>query len=108
MWVRHQNYPETDIVTWADGLQTRNLSVEAEYSLNILPDLDLQFYGDAGGLSVVALFAVERFDGDRINALLLQLEEIVARMIEAPQAPLSQWMESRGEQQTDVATNCFV
>jgi amino acid adenylation domain-containing protein len=86
--VRHQNFPEPERQYWADGLKVKSLQIEQQRRAK--SDLDLQYYGDANGLSVVAEFDMDRFETEHVDELLEEVEELLGRLIEAPQSPLWQ------------------
>jgi amino acid adenylation domain-containing protein len=86
--VRHQNFPQAEVEHWAGGLQARALPEIAEQLRTAKCDLDLQYFGDASGLSVVAEFDVDRFDRQSVEALLLQTEDFLRELVKRPQAPL--------------------
>ena len=97
--IRHHNYPKADIHQWAGGLQARGLSANVLQTRQAKSDLDLQYYGDANRLLVVVEFDAERFDPERVEELLLQMESLLAGLVKAPDAPLSHLLgPSAGEQ----------
>jgi amino acid adenylation domain-containing protein len=93
--VRHQNYPEAELQKWAGGVEARPLLTEQMRRAR--SDLDLQYYGGADGLSVVAEFDTERLDLERVEALLEESEELLERLIQAPQWPLWRLVEPSSE-----------
>jgi amino acid adenylation domain-containing protein len=101
--LRHQNFPEADIREWAGGLKARELSASAEPIGHAKCDLDLQYYGNAGGLSVVAEFDTARFSAERVEALLLELEFLLGCLIAAPHASLSELIEPSIEERAQLA-----
>jgi amino acid adenylation domain-containing protein len=94
--VRHQNYPEAELQQWSGGLEARPFL--AEQIRRAKSDLDLQYYGDASNLFVVAEFDMDRFDAERVEALLVEVEQLLGRLIEAPQWPLWRLVELSSEE----------
>jgi hypothetical protein len=98
--VRHQNYPEAELQQWSGGLEARPFLVEQ--TCRAKSDLDLQYYGDADNLFVVAEFDMDRFDAERVEALLVEMEQLLGRLIEAPQSPLWRLVEPISEEQANL------
>jgi len=69
--LRHQNYRKAEIRHWAGGLEARALGGERVRQAN--SDLDLQYFGDAAELSVVAEYDTARFSNAEVNGLLDEL-----------------------------------
>ncbi|WP_186032300.1 non-ribosomal peptide synthetase, partial [Burkholderia gladioli] len=93
--LRHQNLPDVDVEQWAAGLE----SAPYEMALNAVAkcDLDLQYFGDERHLQVLAEFDTSRADPARVEALLVEMEAILSRLLDIPDAPISAWLT------TDVA-----
>jgi hypothetical protein len=89
--VRHDNYPKAEIQHWAGGLQARQISSDTQRNSRMLPQLDLSYYGDANELLLDVRFAAERFDEEDIKGLLLEMESLLFRLVNMPDAPLS-WL----------------
>jgi amino acid adenylation domain-containing protein len=94
--VRHQNYPEVEQQDWSAGLEAKPFLIEQKRRAKC--DLDLQYFGDARGLSVVAEFDTDRFDAERVEELLVEVERLLSRLIEAPQRPLWRLVEPTPEE----------
>jgi non-ribosomal peptide synthetase component F len=100
--LRHQNFPEADVQHWAGGLEARVLSGTAKEVSYAKCDLDLRYHGDGSGLSVVAEFDTDCFDAKRVESLLLEMEHLLAQLVEMPHAPLSRLIEPSVEEQRSL------
>jgi pristinamycin I synthase 3 and 4 len=93
--VRHQNYPEAELKPWPKGL-IEPFVIEQERRAK--SDLDLKYYGDASDLSVMVEFDTDRFDAERVEELLVEVEQLLGRLIEEPQKPLWRLVEPSSEE----------
>jgi amino acid adenylation domain-containing protein len=98
--VRHQNFPEAEPQPWLGGLKMRPLLTDQMRRAK--SDLDLQYYGDAHNLSVVAEFDTDRLDEGQAKALMIEAERLLGRLIDAPQWPLWRLVEPSSKDRADL------
>ena len=84
--VRHQNFPDTVDAQWGDGL-TVELLPGSEQSAKC--PLDLQFFGDARGLSATVEYAADLFDEATVRRLVQHHQQVLQQMVRQPMQPLS-------------------
>ena len=89
--LRHQNFPEADMGAWAGGLKAQWFDVRSVTEARpATGDLDLQYFGDGRELEARVGFDSERFDAAFVHSLLEEMELLLGRLVERPEAPLSQ------------------
>ncbi|WP_186174202.1 amino acid adenylation domain-containing protein [Burkholderia gladioli] len=99
--LRHQNVPPVETHDWGGGL---SLSVQQEVvNRQAQSDLDLEIFGDGKGLELVANYDSLRFDASQMDFMLTVLEELLARMADAPETPLAALREPTPAEQALVA-----
>ena len=84
--VRHQNFPDTVDGQWGDGLTIAPLP-ETEQSAKC--PLDVQFFGDAQGLTATVQYAADLFDEATVRRLLQHHQQVLQHMVRRPQQLLS-------------------
>ena len=89
--LRHQTIPPIDMAGWGEGL-TVDLWPES-IARPAQSDLDLEIFGDARGLEIVANFDSARFGVQQIDLMLDVMQEILARLVEEPEARLTAFLE---------------
>ncbi|WP_186128369.1 amino acid adenylation domain-containing protein [Burkholderia gladioli] len=99
--LRHQNVPPVETHDWGGGL---SLSVQQEVvNRQAQSDLDLEIFGDGKGLELVANYDSLRFDASQMDFMLTVLEELLARMADAPETSLAALREPTPAEQALVA-----
>ncbi|NIF64930.1 amino acid adenylation domain-containing protein, partial [Burkholderia sp. Cy-647] len=90
--LRHQNVPSIQADDWGGGLVLAPLDSIADPEALSRPaqsDLDLEIFGDADGLELVANYDSLRFDATQIGFMLGTLQALLERMVELPGASLA-------------------
>jgi non-ribosomal peptide synthetase component F len=106
--LRHQNLQAIEISAWSTGLQLRELTAGEQRMATT--DLDVQYLGDErSGLSVAAVYNVERLDRDAVEAVLDDAELMLQRLEETPDVPVSELLQlTQDEQEEQRAALCGV
>ncbi|MGY2288218.1 amino acid adenylation domain-containing protein [Pseudomonas sp. SDO528_S397] len=85
--LRHQNFPGVDSQPWGDTLSVHEWPLAADRTAHA--DLDLEVFGDARALELVASFDTLRFGAAQVELMLSVWLDTLARMVEAPQHTLT-------------------
>ncbi|WP_246797359.1 non-ribosomal peptide synthetase [Burkholderia perseverans] len=99
--LRHQNVPPVQTHDWGDGLAITVL--QESVAREAQSDLDLEIFGDGGGLEIVANYDSLRFDARQIGLMLSVLEQLLERMAQAPGASLAALREPTAVERALVA-----
>ena len=84
--VRHQNLPDSLGSQWSDELTVELLPGHEQVAKCAL---DLQFFGDARGMSAAVEYAADLFDEATVLRLLRHHQKVLRYMVQHPMQPLS-------------------
>ncbi|MFL9875106.1 non-ribosomal peptide synthetase [Paraburkholderia megapolitana] len=99
--LRHQTVPPIDMTAWGEGL-TVDLWPES-IARPAQSDIDLEVFGDAHGLEIVANFDSARFGVQQIDLMLDVMQEILVRLANEPDARLTTLLEPTAIEQALIA-----
>ncbi|MEQ5842845.1 amino acid adenylation domain-containing protein [Paraburkholderia acidicola] len=99
--LRHQTIPPIDMAGWGEGL-TVDLWPES-ITRPAQSDLDLEIFGDAHGLEIVANFDSARFGMQQIDLMLDVMQEILTRLVDEPEARLTTFLEPTAVERALIA-----
>ena len=87
--LRHQSVPPVDMRDWSEGLSVELMSPTLDRPAQSA--LDLEIFGQHEDLTIVANFDRALFVGEEIDFLLDVWLDLLARLVESPDARLSTW-----------------
>ncbi|WP_170948621.1 non-ribosomal peptide synthetase, partial [Pseudomonas sp. Irchel 3A7] len=99
--LRHQNFPGIDTQAWGDEMTVSEWPVEADRPAQA--DLDLEVFGDARKLEIVASFDTLRFSAAQVELMLSVWLEILERVIQSPRLGVSSLLALTPSEQVLIA-----